>query len=277
MARHRSWGRYASAFSSNTPWSSKARCRSFTAVTEVDLSYVPVVENGSLKEKWKQNKSVMKESYVSSVMKSLKLEFPLLEKLQLSLMAKRRVDVQCQMWHRHWKITQLWQKMRSLTYWPIRTSPQQKTRNLCLKQSAIHAILQKEGKCSSKFPPNKSKQVHFTPKLLDLERLFFARHKQEEQDRLLALQLQKEVNQEQMRPTWLKGSPDECQLRATSSPPGKLLNGQRKHAKERSFHRQTDLEHPAPHRASKSEHWQPSFRFQLEHCSVNARKYQVLL
>ena len=39
----------------------------------------------------------MKESYVSSVMKSLKLEFPLLEKLQLSLMAKRRVDVQCQM------------------------------------------------------------------------------------------------------------------------------------------------------------------------------------
>lgn len=146
MARHRSWGRYASAFSSNTPWSSKARCRSFTAVTEVDLSYVPVVENGSLKEKWKQNKSVMKESYVSSVMKSLKLEFPLLEKLQLSLMAKRRVDVQCQMWHRHWKITQLWQKMRSLTYWPIRTSPEQKTRNLCLKQSAIHAILQKRRK-----------------------------------------------------------------------------------------------------------------------------------
>lgn len=159
----------------------------------------------------------------------------------------------------------------------ISKTNKQKNRNLCLKQSAIHAILQKEGKCSSKFPPNKSKQVHFTPKLLDLERLFFARHKQEEQDRLLALQLQKEVNQEQMRPTWLKGSPDECQLRATSSPPGKLLNGQRKHAKERSFHRQTDLEHPAPHRASKSEHWQPSFRFQLEHCSVNARKYQVLL
>lgn len=125
MARHRSWGRYASAFSSNTPWSSKARCRSFTAVTEVDLSYVPVVENGSLKEKWKQNKSVMKESYVSSVMKSLKLEFPLLEKLQLSLMAKRRVDVQCQMWHRHWKITQLWQKMRSLTYWTIKISQKQ--------------------------------------------------------------------------------------------------------------------------------------------------------
>ena len=179
--------------------------------------------------------------------------------------------------HRHWKITQLWQKMRSLPYWPIRTSPEQKTRNLCLKQSAIHAILQKEGKCSSKLPPTKSKQVHFTPKLIDLERLFFERHKQEEQGRLLALQLQKEVNQEQMRPTWIKGSPDEYQLRATSSPPGKLLNGQRKNAKERSFQRQTGLEHPAPHRASISEYWQPSFKFQLEHCAVNARKYQVLL
>ncbi|KAB0342855.1 hypothetical protein FD754_019781 [Muntiacus muntjak] len=107
-----------------------------------------------------------------------------------------------------------------------------KNRNLCLKQSAIHAVLQKEEKCSSKLPQTKSKQVHFTPKLIDLERL------------LLALQLQKEVNQEQMRPTWLKGSPDEYQLRAMSSPPGKLLNGQRENAKERSFKRQTDLEHP---------------------------------
>ena len=87
--------------------------------------------------------------------------------------------------------------------------------------------------------------------------------KQDEQDRLLALQLQKEVNQEQMRPTWLKGSPDEYQLWATSSPPGKLLNGQRENAKERSLKRQTDLKQPVPHRASKSEDWQLSFKFQL--------------
>ena len=95
-----------------------------------------------------------------------------------------------------------------------------------------------------------------------MERLFFERHKQE-QDRLLALQHQKEVNQEQVRPTWLKGSPDEYQLQATSSPSGKLLNGQRENTKERSFKRQTDLEHPVPHRASKSENWHPSFKFQL--------------
>ena len=149
-----------------------------------------------------------------------------------------------------------------LTYCPVKISPEQKTRNLCLKQSAIHAVLQKEEKCSSKLPQTKSKQARFIPKLIDLERLFFERHKQE-QDRLLALQHQKEVNQEQVRPTWLKGSPDEYQLRATSSPSGKLLNGQRENTKERSFKRQTDLEHPVPHGASKSENWHPSFKFQL--------------
>ena len=49
-------------------------------------------------------------------------------------------------------------------------------RNLCLKQSAIHAVLQKEEKCSSKLPQTKSKQARFIPKLIDLERLFFERH-----------------------------------------------------------------------------------------------------
>ena len=41
-----------------------------------------------------------------------------------------------------------------------------------------------------------------------------------------------------------KGSPDEYQLWAMSSPPDKVLNGQRKNAKDRSFKRQTDLGHP---------------------------------
>ena len=44
----------------------------------------------------------------------------------------------------------------------------------------------KEEKCSLKLPQTKSKQVHFTSKLIDLERLHFERHKQE-QDRLFAL------------------------------------------------------------------------------------------
>ncbi|KAB0341727.1 hypothetical protein FD754_018653 [Muntiacus muntjak] len=75
-----------------------------------------------------------------------------------------------------------------------------KNRNPCLKQSAIHAVLQKEEKCSPNLP--------------------------------------------QAELTWPKGSPDEYQSWAMSSPPDKVLNGQRKNAKDRGFKRQTDLEHP---------------------------------
>ena len=114
-------------------------------------------------------------------------------------------------------------------------------------------------------------EINVTQKLIDLECLLFERHKQEEQDRLLALQLQKEVDQEQMRPNRQKGSPDGYQLRATSSPPDKLLNGQRKNSKDRNLKRQTDLEHPKPRRGSKNENWQPSFKIQLKR-SVKGRK-----
>ncbi|XP_064350270.1 E3 ubiquitin-protein ligase RNF168 isoform X1 [Camelus dromedarius] len=114
-------------------------------------------------------------------------------------------------------------------------------------------------------------EINFTQKLIDLEHLLFERHKQEEQDRLLALQLQKEVDQERLRPNRQKGSPDEYQLRATSSPPDRLLNGQRKNSKDRNFKRQTDLEHPKPRRGSKNENWQPSLKIQFKR-SVNGKK-----
>ncbi|XP_003991820.4 E3 ubiquitin-protein ligase RNF168 [Felis catus] len=116
-------------------------------------------------------------------------------------------------------------------------------------------------------------EINFTQKLIDLERLLFERHKQEEQDRLLALQLQKQVDKEQMKPNRQKGSPDEYQLRPTSSPPDKLLNGQRKNSKDRNFKRQTDIEHSESRRGSKNENWQPSFKIQLKHSvNVNGRK-----
>ncbi|KAB0372189.1 hypothetical protein FD755_015981 [Muntiacus reevesi] len=107
----------------------------------------------------------------------------------------------------------------------------------------------KEEKCSLKLTQTKSKQVHFTSKLIDLERLHFERHKQE-QDKLLALP-------NNIR-NFIASEKDEYQLQAVSSPPGKLLNEQRKNAKERSFKRQTDLKHPGPRRASKNENWQTS-------------------
>jgi len=114
-------------------------------------------------------------------------------------------------------------------------------------------------------------EVNFIPKLIDLKHLLIERHEQEEQDRLLALQLQKEVDKEQKKPNRQKGSPDEYHLRPTSSPPDKLFNGQRKNSKDRNFKKQTDTEHSKSQRGSKNENWQPSFKIQLKH-SVNGRK-----
>ncbi|XP_071070817.1 E3 ubiquitin-protein ligase RNF168 [Dasypus novemcinctus] len=117
------------------------------------------------------------------------------------------------------------------------------------------------------------KEINFTQKLIELEHLLFERHKQEEQDRLLALQLQKEVDKEQMKPNRQKGSPDEYQLRATSSSPDKLLSEQRNNSKDRNFKRQTDKEHSKPRRGSKDENWQSSFKVQLKHSvNVNGRR-----
>ncbi|KAL6052832.1 hypothetical protein STEG23_013507, partial [Scotinomys teguina] len=82
---------------------------------------------------------------------------------------------------------------------------------------------------------------NFTQKLIDLEHMLFERRKQEEQDRLLALQLQKEVDKEQMMLNRQKGSPDQYQLR-TSSPPDRLLNKQRKNSRDRNSRKQTNSE-----------------------------------
>ncbi|KAL1789176.1 E3 ubiquitin-protein ligase RNF168 [Sigmodon hispidus] len=99
-------------------------------------------------------------------------------------------------------------------------------------------------------------EVNFTQKLIDLEHMLFERHKQEEQDHLLALQLQKEVDKEQMMLNRQKGSPDQYQLR-TSSPPDRLLGKQRKNAKDRNSGKQTNPERPASQRSTKDEYWQP--------------------
>lgn len=99
-------------------------------------------------------------------------------------------------------------------------------------------------------------EVNFTQKLIDLERMLFERHKQEEQDRLLALQLQKEVDKEQTVPNRQKGSPDQYQLR-TPSPPDRLLNRQRKNSKDRNSLQQTNADHSKSQRNTKADCWEP--------------------
>ncbi|XP_048202826.1 E3 ubiquitin-protein ligase RNF168 isoform X3 [Perognathus longimembris pacificus] len=121
------------------------------------------------------------------------------------------------------------------------------------------------------FPKSSSDQEetekNFTQKLIDRERIFFERHKQEEQDRLLALQLQKEEDKEQMMPNRQKGSPDGYQLRATSLPPEKSLDGQRRNSKDRNF----NTECSKRGRSSRNENQQPSCKSQLK-CSANGKK-----
>nr|XP_045003426.1 E3 ubiquitin-protein ligase RNF168 isoform X2 [Jaculus jaculus] len=114
-------------------------------------------------------------------------------------------------------------------------------------------------------------EMSFTQKLIDLEHHLFERHKQEEQDRLLAFQLQKEADQELTVPNRQKGSPNEYQLRTASSPPDKRLNGQRKSSKDKNSIKQTKIEYSKAQRDTKDENWQPSFKIQLKR-SVNGKK-----
>lgn len=112
-------------------------------------------------------------------------------------------------------------------------------------------------------------EVNFTQKLIDLERMLFERHKQEEEDRLLALQLQKEVDKEQVVLNRQKGSPNQYQLR-TSSPPDRLLHRQRKNSKDRNSVKQTDAELSKSQRSTKDEYRQPFKNTWKD--SVNGRK-----
>ncbi|XP_076404884.1 E3 ubiquitin-protein ligase RNF168 isoform X1 [Peromyscus maniculatus bairdii] len=142
------------------------------------------------------------------------------------------------------------------------------------QESVLEAVMDpcfsaKRRKVFLKSSDQEESEGNFTQKLIDLERMLFERHKQEEQDRLLALQLQKEVDKEQMMLNRQKGSPDQYQLR-TSSPPDRLLNKQRKNSRDRNSGKQTNSERSKSQRSTKDEYWQP-FKSTWKD-SVNGRK-----
>lgn len=145
-----------------------------------------------------------------------------------------------------------------------------KSQELSSKTACDPCFPTKRVKVLSKVSPDRGEaEVNFTQKLIDLENLLFERRKQEEQDRLLALQLQKEVDNEQMKPNRQKGSPDGYQLRALPSPPEKMLS--RPNTTARNLKKQTDKEPPKHQRGSKAESWQPSFKIQLKD-ALNGKK-----
>ncbi|XP_074860096.1 E3 ubiquitin-protein ligase RNF168 [Carettochelys insculpta] len=114
-------------------------------------------------------------------------------------------------------------------------------------------------------------QIH-----IDLEKQLYERHKQEEQDRLLALQLQKEINRDQMTLNRKKGSPDEYLLRHKSSqsleesPSGK--SGHKMASDSTSPKSPTEMSHRKLRRSSHNENRQPPSKPQSKSSSVRGGK-----
>ncbi|NXY50773.1 RN168 ligase, partial [Ceuthmochares aereus] len=96
------------------------------------------------------------------------------------------------------------------------------------------------------------------------EQVLYERHVQEEQDRLLALQLQKEIEKEERTPNRQKGSPDEYLLRTKARQAVKdspARKGSSKMAKtSKGPKKQAETNHRKSWKGSCDENWQPPTR-----------------
>ncbi|NXP42913.1 RN168 ligase, partial [Leiothrix lutea] len=108
------------------------------------------------------------------------------------------------------------------------------------------------------------------------EQEFYERRRQEEQDRLLALQLQKELNKEERKPNRQKGSPDEYLLRTKPPRPGKdssARKGSYKGAKgSKGSKAQAETNHHKPRKGSCNENWQSPARVRVKSPSMKEGK-----
>ncbi|XP_005529567.1 PREDICTED: E3 ubiquitin-protein ligase RNF168 [Pseudopodoces humilis] len=108
------------------------------------------------------------------------------------------------------------------------------------------------------------------------EQEFYERRKQEEQDRLLALQLQKELNKEERTLNRQKGSPDEYLLR--TKPPRSLKDssarkGSSKVAKDsKGSKTQAEASHHKTRKGSCNENWQSPARVRVKSPSIKEGK-----
>ncbi|NXY36877.1 RN168 ligase, partial [Pomatorhinus ruficollis] len=108
------------------------------------------------------------------------------------------------------------------------------------------------------------------------EQEFYERRRQEEQDRLLALQLQKELNKEERKLNRQKGSPDEYLLRTKPPRSGKdssARKGSYKGAKDsKGSKAQAETNHHKPRKGSCNENWQSPARVRVKSPSVKEGK-----
>ncbi|NXF83855.1 RN168 ligase, partial [Sclerurus mexicanus] len=108
------------------------------------------------------------------------------------------------------------------------------------------------------------------------EQEFYERRRQEEQDRLLALQLQKELDKEERTLNRQKGSPDEYLLRTKSPRSAKdssARKGSSKVAKDsKGSKKQAETNHHKTRRGSCNENWQSPARVRVKSPSIKEGK-----
>ncbi|NXJ76778.1 RN168 ligase, partial [Trogon melanurus] len=108
------------------------------------------------------------------------------------------------------------------------------------------------------------------------EQEFYERRMQEEQDRLLALQLQKQINKEEGTPNRQKGSPDEYLLR--TKPPESIKDstarkGSSKMAKDSKVQKnQAETNHRKTRKGSCDENWQSPNRVRMKSPGIKGGK-----
>ncbi|NWR08796.1 RN168 ligase, partial [Paradoxornis webbianus] len=108
------------------------------------------------------------------------------------------------------------------------------------------------------------------------EQEFYERRRQEEQDRLLALQLQKELNKEERKLNRQKGSPDEYLLRTKlprSVKDSSARKGSSKGAKDsKGSKAQAETNHHRPRKGSCNENWQSPAKVRVKSPSIKEGK-----
>ncbi|KFP76223.1 E3 ubiquitin-protein ligase RNF168, partial [Apaloderma vittatum] len=108
------------------------------------------------------------------------------------------------------------------------------------------------------------------------EQEFYERRMQEEQDRLLALQLQKQINKEEGTPNRQKGSPDEYLLRtkpAESVKDSTARKGSSKMAKDSKVQKhQAETNHRKTRKSSCNENWQSPNRVRMKSPGIKGGK-----
>ncbi|XP_058044785.1 E3 ubiquitin-protein ligase RNF168 [Ahaetulla prasina] len=122
------------------------------------------------------------------------------------------------------------------------------------------------------------KEINDIQKQIHLEEQLYKRYKQEEEDRCLALKIQKEMDREQKILNRKKGSPDEYHLRPTTSTAVGKSPAVGKHCKLlKASNSQKKINQPKTHRRSHSENERPSSKRQTKPSEKNGNVLNCVL